>query len=274
MKALRFDIYAKQGVLTNPLTNRGISLTFTNLHSLSLKGILGASLGFSGKVTLFNKQRLLEEEWGNSKRDYPDDIELRVPENLLELEGLKYSVVTDLTAGKFKKLTQVRNNSSGTSVIGGGDGNPKPATTVQYEFQILENIHYSVYIYEDSPHYTRIKEHLLNDLYAYTPYLGKREYPIDIQNVEEVVVEKFEITEPVTILSVLEKGKTKLYTEETMFGTVNPRYFSETIPHGYRESTLTYTYLDVINTDSKVEAYKGNLYREVDGNNILSVLEG
>jgi hypothetical protein len=75
--------------MLDPMTSRGVNLTFTNLHVVALKGILGAILGFDGKLKLYNTQQdLLFKE-----QKEPLKINQMIPENLLKLEGLGYSII-------------------------------------------------------------------------------------------------------------------------------------------------------------------------------------
>lgn len=260
--ALRFDLTARQGMLKNPMTSRGVNLTFTNLHVVALKGILGAILGFDGKLKLYNTQQdLLFKE-----QKEPLKINQMIPENLLKLEGLEYSIIPNLSEGNFLKRVYTTNNTTGLNIY---SKKTASATNIILKDELLENVHYNVYIYDTSPYYAELKDCLVNSLAAYPIFLGQRQYPLNISNIEEIVMEETINYDKVDSLykksNAIFDGKANKYLD-------NVEYFSEAIPSGLSYETTLYEYDEYVVTNSYIESYSDPVYKDKVTGHILAVL--
>lgn len=257
MKAIKFDIKAKQGMLKNPLTSRGVNLTFTNMHVNALKGIIGATLGFDGKLKLNNNQQVLLQ--AEAKKDMC--IEDNIPENILKLDGLSYSLITHLSKDNFIKKVRDSVNTTGLNF---SYENAVKVNTIINKNEVLENIHYTLYIYEDSPYYTEFKESLLKGFSYYHRYLGKNQFTIDLLDIEEVELQEYKQDSSFQLDSLFKKKLATFDDEENDY-LDELKYFSETIPSGTNYETTLYNYDDYLLTNSYLSGYKGTIYKGVDG---------
>lgn len=257
MKAIKFDLKAKQGMLKNPLTSRGVNLSFTNLHVVALKGLLGATLGFSGKLKVNNDQQTLM--YSGEKKVF--SIEDRIPDNILKLEGLNYSLLTHLSKDTFIKKVVDSTNTNGINFS--YEKATKP-NTILTKNELMENIYYTVYIYEDSPYYVELKEHLIKGLSHYHRYLGKNQFTVEIVNIEELELILYNQDSSFQLTSLYKKGLAT-FDEDANDYLGKLSYFGETLPCGTNYDTSLYNYDDYLLTNSYLSGYKGDVYKGVDG---------
>lgn len=262
MKALRFEIKAKQGMLKNPLTSRGVNLTFTNLHVVALKGIIGAILGFDGKLTLNNNQQALL--YIESKEQLTK--EKLIPENILKLENLSYSIIPNFTSDNFIKRMYTTTNNNGINY----SHEKNDIVTIINKNELLEDVHYTVYIYEDSPYYSELKESLFNSSFYYRPFLGKTQFPIELEDVTELELELFNQGSNFQLASLFEKGISNFDVEENLY-LDDLSYFCETIPSGINYQTTLYAYKEYLLTNSYLTGYGSDIYKD-EGGKLLAKL--
>ena len=256
MKAIKFEIKAKQGMLKNPLTSRGVNLTYTNLHVNVLKGIIGATLGFDGKLKINNNQQSLLYQ----KELKHLEVDDKIPENILKLEGLNYSLITHIGNSNFIKKVYNSTNTIGINY----SYEKQTVNTILNKNEILENIHYTIYIYEDSPYYSEIKDHLLKGFSYYHRYLGKNQFTMELLNIEEVELRLHNQEESFQVKSLFKRNLATLDEEENDY-LVELKYFSETLPSGTDYNTTLYKYDDYLLTNSYLSGYEGEVYADVDG---------
>ena len=158
MKALKFNLSGKTAFFKKPDVNSYIYFTYGNIHKISLMGIIGSCLGFSG----YNQQ--------TKEDDYPEFYE--------KLNNLRIAIVPKNEGGYISKKVQIFNNSVGyASKEEGGN--------LIVKEQWLENPSWDVYILlEDNELSKNIEERLLKRKFTYIPYLGKNDHVATINDIK------------------------------------------------------------------------------------------
>lgn len=166
MKGIKFQLSGKTAFFKKPDVNQNYYFTYSQIHKLSIIGILGAILGLDG----YSKQYI-------DKNDYPDFYN--------KLKFLKIAIVPQSeNQGYFNKKIVSYNNTTGfASKEEGGN--------LVVNEQWLIDVKWDIYIYDDgSDIYNLIQEYLINKKCIYIPYLGRTDHYADINNVEIVNFEK------------------------------------------------------------------------------------
>lgn len=166
MKSLRFTLSGPEACFRQPDVNVRVYFTYNNIHRVALLGLLGAVLGLRG----YRNAKL----YGEEERAYPEFYEVLSP--------LLVSVVPNGKNGHFTKKLQYFNNSVGyASKEEGGN--------LQVREQWLENPSWTVLLakYELADAvWDKLYDYLLQGKCAYIPYLGRNDFPAQIDDVQIV----------------------------------------------------------------------------------------
>lgn len=235
MKALKFNLSGQTAFFKKPDVNSYIYFTYSNIHKISLLGILGAILGLEG----YNQQ----------KRKIKPSI---YPEFYENLKDLKISIVPKNIS--LTKKIQVFNNSVGYASFEEG-GN------LIVKEQWLENPEWDIYILLDnnSSLLRTLEERLLKYHFTYIPYLGKNDHIANVKDVEILNVENIE--DIYEIHSLIDKDSVETISQPQR---VRGEYFKyeERLPYKLEEITNQYVYQKFLHTNFnlKLQCFK-DIYR-------------
>lgn len=166
MESLRFTLSGPAACFRRPDVNAQVYFTYNNIHKVALLGLLGAVLGLSGYRNA-NAYNQLE-------RVYPEFYEVLSP--------LGVSVVPNAKNGYFTKKIQYFNNSVGyASEEAGGN--------LQVREQWLENPSWTVFLAQQElagEMWDKLCRSLLEGQCVYLPYLGRNDFPAQIEDVRLV----------------------------------------------------------------------------------------
>ncbi len=166
MKSLRFTLSGSAACFRQPDVNAKVYFTYNNIHRVALLGLLGAVLGLSG----YRNKKL----HGDGEREYPEFYEV--------LSAMLVSVVPNGKNGYFAKKLQYFNNSVGyASKEEGGN--------LQVREQWLENPSWTVFLAQhklSDAVWNKLRDYLQYSKCTYMPYLGRNDFPAQIDNVEIV----------------------------------------------------------------------------------------
>ncbi|MEG2347789.1 MAG: type I-B CRISPR-associated protein Cas5b [Cetobacterium sp.] len=226
MKALKFNLSGKTAFFKKPDVNSYVYFTYSNIHKISLLGILGAILGLEG----YNQQ----------KRKVKPSI---YPEFYEKLNDLKISIVPKNIS--LTKKIQVFNNSVGYASFEEG-GN------LIVKEQWLENPEWDIYILLDdnSSLLKTLEERLLKYHFTYIPYLGKNDHIANIKEIEILNVKRIEST--YEIHSLIDKTVVETISQPKK---VIREYFKyeERLPYKLEEITNQYIYQKFLHTNFNLE---------------------
>ncbi|MEG6570144.1 type I-B CRISPR-associated protein Cas5b [Thermoanaerobacterium thermosaccharolyticum] len=168
---LKFDLKGDMAFFKKPDINVRTYLTYNNIHKVAILGILGAIIGLKGYRN--------EELFGKDKKVYPEFYE--------KLNGLKVSIIPNSDKGYFRKKIQYFNNSVGyASKEEGGN-------LMVYE-QWIEYPDWTIYLWNDGSVETsiweKLEDYMIKGKSVYIPYLGKNDFPANIDKVEKVKMDK------------------------------------------------------------------------------------
>lgn len=166
MKSLRFTLSGPAACFRRPDVNIKVYFTYNNIHKVALLGLLGAVIGLSG----YRNYQL----YGQDEREYPEFYEV--------LSALLVSVVPNGKNGYFTKKIQYFNNSVGyASKEQGGN--------LQVREQWLENPVWTIFLAQhnlDDAVWDKLCSSLLQGQCVYLPYLGRNDFPAQIEDVHIV----------------------------------------------------------------------------------------
>lgn len=254
MKAISFEISGKTAIFKKPDVNSYAYFTYNNIHKPALLGVLGAIIGLSGYLKLYEQNRGLKKGKLGYNNGYPDYYE--------RLNKLKISIIplTGKTpnTGYFTKKIQTFNNSVGyaSKELGGN---------LVIREQWLENPKWKIIILEnENEEYKKIKEYLLNRKAVYIPYLGKNDHPANIDNVQEMelkISKNFGKIDSLFIENYFE-------IEDSAGRRVLPFIFKESSPISLQKDFHFYEYENMIFTNQKISLKKEyiNIYSLEDNN--------
>lgn len=166
MKSLRFTLSGPSACFRQPDVNTQVYFTYNNIHKVALLGLLGAVIGLSG----YRNDKL----YGQKERVFPEFYEALSP--------LLVSVIPNSKHGYFTKKIQYFNNSVGyASKEQGGN--------LQVREQWLENPSWTVLLAQrelDDSVWDKLCNSLLQGRCMYLPYLGRNDFPAQIDDVQMV----------------------------------------------------------------------------------------
>lgn len=176
MKALKFRLSGNTAFFKKPDVNSCIYFTYGCIHKISLLGIFGAILGYSG----YNSNKLktqLKDKKSKEKEGLPEFYE--------KLKDIKVSVVPLNDKGFIPKKIQTFNNSVGYASHEQG-GN------LIVKEQWLYNPAWDIYVLLDTDESLKISDYITNNKAVYLPYLGKNDHYADITDAQ--IIDNLEIT--------------------------------------------------------------------------------
>lgn len=214
MKALKFVLSGKSAFFKKPEVNSYVYFTYSNIHKVTLLGVFGAILGYSG--------------YGQMTKD---EI---YPEFYRRLQHLDVAICPNGTVnGMFGKKIQWFNNSVGyASEESGGN--------LIVKQQWLDNPSWTIYIALNCEEAEAIKEAILNNSCVYIPYLGSNAHPANIQDAQVVEYDDLESKKKVKVDSLFLKGTVEYGFIDA--GDDTPFVYSEYLPMGLTEGTNMYLY--------------------------------
>lgn len=230
MKALKFTLSGKTAFFKIPEVNSYMYFTYSNIHRVSLLGMIGGIVGLKG---------------------YSDDKREKVPEFYDKLSNLKISVLPNNEKGYFQRKKQTFNNSVGyASKEEGGN--------LIINQVWLENVSWDIFIILDNEESLKVSEMILNNKAVYIPYLGSNDHIADINNQEIVEIKKGDETQINSLF----------WNEDIKIDRINPKSFryTEYLPfyleenterHIRKETTFTNASTKIINENIQVFNYAG-----------------
>lgn len=166
MKSLQFTLSGKAACFRQPDVNTQVYFTYNNIHRVALLGLLGAVLGLAG----YRNHKV----FGQEKPTFPEFYTVLSP--------MLVSVTPNGKNGYFTKKIQYFNNSVGyASKEQGGN--------LQVKEQWLENPSWTILLTrydlaEDI--WDKLCHNLLHQQCVYIPYLGRNDFPAQIDDVSFV----------------------------------------------------------------------------------------
>lgn len=244
-KIISFDIRADFGFLKKPDTNEPVYLTFNMLHKPALLGILGAILGLEG---------------------FQENEEL--PFYYITLKDLKVGIkpLRD-EKGNFQKTTIRYSNSVGYANLDGG--------TLIIDEQTLIAPSYRCYVLlnKENEVHQMLRKRLINCQAEYLPYMGKNDFSLWWEEVNEWDFEPFQSDSPFHIDTIfikeqpVKEGKTKATFNLTTGWEGGSFMYFENLPVAYHTGLFQYEYKPFGYTDWKLEKnYNVNDLYKLKGN--------
>lgn len=168
MKSLGFTLSGPAACFRQPDVNAKVYFTYNSIHRVALLGLLGAVLGLRGYRNT--------KHYGKKEPTYPEFYEV--------LSSLLVSVVPNGKNGYFAKKLQYFNNSVGyASKEEGGN--------LQVREQWLENPNWTVFLAQHEladAVWHKLCDYLLHGKCTYIPYLGRNDFPAQIDDMQMVVL--------------------------------------------------------------------------------------
>ncbi|MEL7566485.1 MAG: type I-B CRISPR-associated protein Cas5b [Dehalobacterium sp.] len=166
MKSLCLNLSGPLACFRQPDVNTQVYFTYNNIHKVALLGLLGAVLGLKG----YCNTKLHGQE------------EQIFPEFYAKLSSMQVSVVPNGRNGYFTKKIQYFNNSVGyASKEQGGN--------LQVREQWLENPSWTIFLAQHNLAqvlWYKLCSSLLQGQCVYLPYLGRNDFPAQIDDVHMV----------------------------------------------------------------------------------------
>ncbi len=241
MQAIKFTLSGRSAFFKKPDVNAYGYFTYGQIHKISLIGMFGAILGYSGygqkKWTVIKKGQLVEE--------YPEFYE--------KLKDLKVSIVPRNENGYIPKKVQIFNNSVGyASQHQGGN--------LIVKEQWLESPVWDIYILLDCKEAQRLSEFLQAQRCIYTPYLGKNDHLANISDVVVVDITDYSLTETqISCMYPKSMGKICLPDDED---DMMPFKYEENLPVRLNGYTNFYECDKFCYTNMAIDVKEGKLYKE------------
>ncbi|HAT4308285.1 TPA: CRISPR-associated protein Cas5 [Clostridium perfringens] len=214
MKCIKFNISGKYAFFKNPEYNlNSYEYSFEHIHKPALLGILGAILGFDGKLQ-FKKNNKLEyyEELKN--------IKVAIEPSSSIFENFEYDFVN-------------------------GTGYANKGNSQMIKRMCLYNPLWTIYILGESideKMYINLNKHLSSHKSKYPIYLGDNSFKAKISNVEEIEVEPIQTNKNIIISSIFKRKILKCeYDEIKLY-----------LPIKLQEVSLNYEYDWFITSNQKV----------------------
>lgn len=241
-KLISVDFKADFGFLKKPDTNNPLYLTFNMLHKPALLGILGAILGLEGFKEPPKKKmgKTKKQKAQQGLLNLEEAQENPMPEYYRKLENIKIGIqpLGD-EKGTFEKTVIQYNNGVGYA---NRDGNLIIAE------QTLIAPAYRCFLLLDDTNtlHQRLIDYLKNSKAEYLPYLGKNDFSLWWERVEEHKYSNFSSTQPFQVNSIFLKRsiiKGNLYEDPLapILGTKMGSFvFFENLPTHYNLSPIQY----------------------------------
>ena len=158
MECLKFTLKGNTAFFKKNDMN-SIFFTYSNIHKVAIRGLLGAIIGLEGY----------------NYNSYKDNTKL--PEFYTELEDIKIGIVPKTIFNKkfieFTNTTGFANNH-GTLIV---------------KQQWLFDPEWDIYVLDNNKHYENIKDYILNGKCEYIPYLGSNDHQANILDPEIIECE-------------------------------------------------------------------------------------
>ena len=232
MKAIKFNLSGKFAHFKKPDVNSYAYFTYSHIHKIAVLGILGSILGLKGYNQFETK-------------------EMKYPEFYEKLKDFKISIIPKKPY--FTKKIQTFNNSVGYA------SEEKGGNLIVRE-QWLENVSWDILVLEnESNEFEELKERLFKKEFVFIPYLGKNDFPANIDNVEIVYLQK--ATKPLQSISLVPKNEIK-FIKQPRKGDVF--YYEEYLPVRLKEEYVIYEFEKMVLSSMIVE---GNLF-EIGGRGV------
>lgn len=168
MDAVRFTLSGKTAFFKKPDVNTYYYFSYGMIHRVALLGLLGAIAGYHG----YEAQKRAAAKAAAQKQEGPV-----FPEFYDKLKDCRLAIVPHYHS--VVKKVQTFNNSVGyASQEQGGN--------LIVKEQWLEHPAWDIYVALENTEEKKIGEALLENRFAYLPYLGKNDHPADITDVKLV----------------------------------------------------------------------------------------
>lgn len=237
---ISLDIKADFGFFKKPEINDGVFFSFNSIHKPALIGMLGSLVGLGG----------FSEAYKENPAQLP---EYYLAFKKLDLSFLPLQTNTSVVTKQFITYTNTTGfaNRDGNLII-------KEQTLIKPQFRVYLKLELSDQI-----------QHILYDSIknreaVYIPYMGKNEFPLYWNNVQEYPDAVFDANpeKEYTVLSFFMKPDNALVKNsnaQTGFGFMNlsgadmssNKVYFERLPTGYNEETKNYSLAEYIYTKMK-----------------------
>lgn len=236
-QAICFTVGGRNAIFKKPDVNSKIYFTYNNIHRIALLGMLGAILGLDGWKNY--------KMFGEKERQYPEFYE--------KLEKLSVSIVPLAEKGYFPKKIQYFNNSVGyASQEQGGN--------LQVYEQWLENPSWEIYVKNDGIEdelWEKLCNMLLKGQCVYIPYLGKNDFPAEINNPHLIELQQISSRYCHSIFV----GELDMIDNNDTLDRKSPYFFTEFAPIALQRDINFYILSQAIFTNCKVNGLK-NMYSD------------
>lgn len=226
MESLCFNLSGPFACFRQPDVNKKAYFTYNNIHKVALLGLLGAIIGLSG----YRNNKI----FGQEETLYPEFYEILSP--------MLVSVIPNGKNGYFNKKIQCFNNSVGYA-------SKEQGGTLQVREQWLENPSWTIFLMQhelDSVIWNKLCDYLLNKQCVYIPYLGRNDFPAEINDVSMVNLEPAKSSK-IDSLFIYEDDLKELNGEE-----YSQFLFVETAPIGLIEKHNFYEFKRFIFTNCTI----------------------
>lgn len=243
---ISFDLKADFGFFKKPEVNK-VYLTYSIPPKPLILGILGAILGMKG---------LKGQYYEGSK----------FPEYYEKLKDLKIGIVPKKKNFPFNKIMNKYNNRNAYFYTSDKGDDNSPQTE-----QLLIKPHYKIYIYseEENGYFNDLKDNLQNRKTFFMPYLGKNDFPLEIENFQIYNdfrnLQDSELDEKLSLegVHIHKPSNEKTYdaSRYVIFESMptkskkieRPFDFYENIPLSYNEKTMLYELKTMRYTNKEIE---------------------
>lgn len=241
MRALKFDIEGDFAFFKKPDVNDSTYFTYSNIHSVAIKGLIGACVGYGG---------------------YAEQKGANYPEFYSKLEDVKVSIVPKNENGYVEKIVNVYNNSTGNA------SSEKGGNLIVRE-QVLIKPKWTIYVELDGSSVSKdIEDAFVSYAFKFIPYLGKNDYMAEISGVAIVNLEVANNSNTVNSLYIEKDFEVK--KEALRRGSVVGKtyYCLEHLPSGLLLDTNTYILTKYVHTNKKIVKVNTdtNIYKDVENN--------
>lgn len=231
MECLKFTIKSPTAFFKKNDIN-SIYFSYSNIHKVAIRGLLGAIIGLSG----YNQT-------GGKK----------LPQFYIELEDIKVGIVPKRL---FNKKVITFTNTIGFANVG---------DNLIVKQQWLFDVEWDIYLLNNgNKHYETIKNYILNNITEFIPYLGSNDHQADISNPETIECELLEEEEDYIDSLFISENENNIPDYDDDID--NPIYFKEVMPMellekvGYVKKEVRFTNCIIENIKDVYNCEGKNIY--------------
>lgn len=231
MECLKFTIKSPTAFFKKNDIN-SIYFSYSNIHKVAIRGLLGAIIGLSGYNQTGGKN---------------------LPQFYIELEDIKVGIVPKRL---FNKKVITFTNTIGFANVG---------DNLIVKQQWLFDVEWDIYLLNNgNKHYETIKNYILNNITEFIPYLGSNDHQADISNPEIIECELLEEEEDYIDSLFISENENNIPDYDDDIN--NPIYFKEVMPMellekvGYVKKEVRFTNCIIENIKDVYNCEGKNIY--------------